>query len=703
MWASTLKGLIIHTATDIGNLGPDYSNGWGLMDVNTAAQYITADANNLVGKKIIEDSLTTGSINKYTFISDGATPIIATLCWTDPPGTPLEPNDGNIDVNDGILDNDTAMLVNDLDLRIIDSDNIEVTPYILDPNNPAAAATTGDNSLDNVEQIYIAEPNAGTYAIQITHKASLTNSLQNYSLIINQPVPLRYIYVDDDAPADPGPGDPTVPDPNEDGSYEHPFDAIQKAIDNVNSTETAIIVVRDGDYVGTGNYDISTAAKSLKIKSEMGPLNCTIDCQQLGRAFIFDNGESAMTVIEGLTIINGYAPADPCGFGGAIYCSDSSPLIRNCIITDNIAEQCGGAISCDTGAAPIITDCDISFNSCGLQQYSYDQAGGAIYCRDSAPVIINCLLTDNLAHGCGGAIASEDSDIFITNCDISSNDVWADSDIYPQHGGGIYSNRGSPTIYRCQIRENRAAWSGGGIAIFAGAEIDANNTILNPADTNDIAWIGNCDISDNDCWASGGGIYCSGSRAFSTIENSLITNNGGYWSGGMSSNYGSLAAIENCTIAKNVAYFIGGLECDFGDAVITNSIIWLNSEIQLSGIQDGNNPADANYASITYSDIAMVDSNGLPDLVSIWPGIGNINADPLFAKPNHFDYHLKTEQTNGRYNPLTGIFEFTDTVTSPCINTGDPKSDYSFEPPPNGGRINMGAYGNTSQASKSTP
>jgi hypothetical protein len=34
-------------------------------------------------------------------------------------------------------------------------------------------------------------------------------------------------YVDDDAPGDPGPGDPTISDLNEDGSAEHPFDAIQ--------------------------------------------------------------------------------------------------------------------------------------------------------------------------------------------------------------------------------------------------------------------------------------------------------------------------------------------------------------------------------------------------------------------------------------------------------------------------------------------
>ncbi len=42
-----------------------------------------------------------------------------------------------------------------------------------------------------------------------------------------------------------------------------------------------------------------------------------------------------------------------------------------------------------------------------------------------------------------------------------------------------------------------------------------------------------------------------------------------------------------------------------------------------------------------------------------------------------------------------------DEVTSPCIDAGDPMSPIGLEPFPNGGIINMGAYGGTSEASKS--
>ena len=42
-----------------------------------------------------------------------------------------------------------------------------------------------------------------------------------------------------------------------------------------------------------------------------------------------------------------------------------------------------------------------------------------------------------------------------------------------------------------------------------------------------------------------------------------------------------------------------------------------------------------------------------------------------------------------------------DEILSPCIDAGDPAADFSNEPQPNGGRVNIGAYGNTPEASRS--
>lgn len=62
------------------------------------------------------------------------------------------------------------------------------------------------------------------------------------------------------------------------------------------------------------------------------------------------------------------------------------------------------------------------------------------------------------------------------------------------------------------------------------------------------------------------------------------------------------------------------------------------------------------------------------------------------------DYHLMSQA--GRWDPISGTW-VKDLLTSPCLDSGAPESPTGSEPVPNGGRINMGVYGGTSQASKS--
>lgn len=79
-------------------------------------------------------------------------------------------------------------------------------------------------------------------------------------------------------------------------------------------------------------------------------------------------------------------------------------------------------------------------------------------------------------------------------------------------------------------------------------------------------------------------------------------------------------------------------------------------------------------------------------------GAGDISKDPLFADPDKGDFHLKSKA--GRWNPKAKKW-VKDNMHSPCIDAGDPKSEYRNEPLPNGKKINMGAYANTKEASKS--
>ncbi|NQT18596.1 MAG: M6 family metalloprotease domain-containing protein [Planctomycetes bacterium] len=184
-----------------------------------------------------------------------------------------------------------------------------------------------------------------------------------------------------------------------------------------------------------------------------------------------------------------------------------------------------------------------------------------------------------------------------------------------------------------------------------------------------------------------------------TISGFTITNGNSDIGGGIYC-YSSSPTITNNTITANTASFYGGggMACHLNSsATITNTILWGNTaltgpEIYLS---------DNSTLTVTYSDVEGGESEVYvgSGCTLIW-GDGNIDADPLFADPDNDDYHLKSAR--GRWNPATETW-VTDTVTSPCIDAGDPGSDYSNEPEPNGGRINMGAYGNTAQASKSPP
>ncbi|MBN2356399.1 S8 family serine peptidase [candidate division KSB1 bacterium] len=171
--AATLKALLIHTAHESGpHDGPDYKTGWGLLNTEAAAQVISQDQT--IPLRLQELTLLQGIPYTITISTDGTQPLKVTICWTDPPGTPVYG-----------LNPSTPILVNDLDLRLSRVSDGQVTlPYRLDRNNPAAAATQGDNSVDNVEQVFLATPAAGAYTISVNHKGILLNGQQDFSMII---------------------------------------------------------------------------------------------------------------------------------------------------------------------------------------------------------------------------------------------------------------------------------------------------------------------------------------------------------------------------------------------------------------------------------------------------------------------------------------------------------------------------------------
>ncbi len=111
-------------------------------------------------------------------------------------------------------------------------------------------------------------------------------------------------YVDDDAPNDPGPGDPNISDPSENGSADHPFDAIQKGIDAASDGDT--VIVRAGYYFGNGNRAIGFGGRAITVRSESGPQTCTVDPQNIMLAFYFSE-EGLDSILRGFTIESGYS------------------------------------------------------------------------------------------------------------------------------------------------------------------------------------------------------------------------------------------------------------------------------------------------------------------------------------------------------------------------------------------------------------
>lgn len=175
--SSTMKALLIHTADEAGtHTGPDYRFGWGLVNTQKAAELMTEDDNSGSDVFIRELTINQGQEMVIPVTAEGSEPLRATIVWTDLPGTVPTP----------ALDPPDLMLVNDLDLRIQKPDNNLELPYILDPANPANAATTGDNFRDNVEMVHIASPTAqAVYQIKITHKGTLSGGSQIFSLILS--------------------------------------------------------------------------------------------------------------------------------------------------------------------------------------------------------------------------------------------------------------------------------------------------------------------------------------------------------------------------------------------------------------------------------------------------------------------------------------------------------------------------------------
>jgi hypothetical protein len=212
------------------------------------------------------------------------------------------------------------------------------------------------------------------------------------------------IYVDVNGPNNP-----------DTGKFEDPYRRIQAAIDDANDGD--IIEICPGLYTGVGNYDLDPNEAAITIRNtDPNESNVTartiIDANKASRGFYIRNGEDANLVVAGLTLRNCATSVS----GGGIYCYNSSPTIKMCVIIKNEAEG----------------------------------SSGGIYCSKSKAAIMNCIISGNHASFGGGIRFSLSIDIEVTNCMIVKNSA------SPEWGGdGIYcSSNSSPNIVNSIIRSN---------------------------------------------------------------------------------------------------------------------------------------------------------------------------------------------------------------------------------------------------------
>lgn len=225
------------------------------------------------------------------------------------------------------------------------------------------------------------------------------------------------------------------------------YPTIQAAIDDV--LDEDVVLLTDGVFTGPGNVDVDFHGRPVTVRSESGnPATCIIDCggdRDEHRAFNFVQGEEALSIVEGITITNGYITEG----GGAILCTNgSTPTIRNCVITANRVGDGGGAILC-SGASPSVSNCVFTFNE------SDGNAGTVSITEGAAPVITECTFYMNGAgeNGGGAFWISDDSSPDIDNCIIVSG----------TGGGAVQCEAGTPNavLECCDIYGNVGGdWEG---------------------------------------------------------------------------------------------------------------------------------------------------------------------------------------------------------------------------------------------------
>ena len=143
-----LKALILNGATDMGNPGPDFSFGFGVLNLYRSLELLTHD------RYAVRAAAHQDRQSMQITVPANTAQLKVMLYWHDVPASPAA----------------ALALVNDLDLTVTAPSGTVHLPLVLDPA-PAGVtlpAAPGADHINNIEQVVVSNPPAGTYNVTVT-------------------------------------------------------------------------------------------------------------------------------------------------------------------------------------------------------------------------------------------------------------------------------------------------------------------------------------------------------------------------------------------------------------------------------------------------------------------------------------------------------------------------------------------------------
>ena len=486
------------------------------------------------------------------------------------------------------------------------------------------------------------------------------------------------------------------------------FPTIQAAIDAV--VDGDIIELTDGTFTGDGNRDIDYLGKAITVRSQSGdPDSCIIDCEgsaaEQHRGFTFHSGEEPSSVLEGVTITNGYGIMGDGPYGancaaGGVLCSElSSPTITDCVFLANSGGTSpydyGGGMYCKESSCPTLTGCRFLDNTarsgagvgcefaspmlveCVFEGNIATQHGGGMDCRSGpGACLIRCTFSDNTANTGGGMSCSGNS-AQLTDCNFSDNSASFGGGLsfeggYPtlsscrfkgtssSLGGGVYCRNSFPTITDCMFLDNTAAYANSGLGggmyfrdgssptltrcTFSGNYTDRHGGGIYSTLSSTPNLI-DCSFSGNEARTDGGGIACASTSA--TFTRCTFVENSAEWGGGAVCRSTGLLTLQNCTFYRNAAVWGAGVYgWEQGAAVLENTIIAFSTEGVAVLVEE------AATATLTCCDIYGNAGGDWVGCIADQYGIrGNICEDPLFCGPGGGDFTLQDISPCAPFSP----------------------------------------------------